>query len=159
MACLGNPILSNDSIGLVIGRRLAGEAEFKRPELCFREFTGSPLKLVMLLSEYRKVVLIDSVVSGRVEVGTVMVFREEELGQPKNGFHPHGINIPEAIYISRKYGISFPDIFVLAGIEVGEIGGFGEELTPALAGRLEDVYRDVAGVVREVVWGGSDVEK
>ena len=143
------------------GERLAQEAEFARPGLAVTTFTGSPLDLVLLLSPYERCILVDAVITGTVPPGTVLMIRADELTGRLSHTYPHAINIPEALQLSRRFAIPLPSSLLLVGIEVDEISTFGEDLSPALAGRWEEIYREVVGSVRaglDRVQGG-DPEK
>ena len=143
---MGNPIVKNDRIGHLIGRRL--EDEFRSaPDLEVREFTGSPLDLVSELAGCRRVIFVDAVACG-AEPGSVIVFDDADLLAPDAGFYPHGLNFREAITLFRKLDVPLPEKMILIGIEVGEIDEFGETLSAELEGKLDEIYGRVLQIVR-----------
>jgi len=147
---MGNPILSNDRIGLVLGRMLRQEFQ-SVSNLCITEFSGSPLKLVSEVIRYRQVVFIDSIVTGNLESGTVAIFDKNELLDLAIDFQPHGLNIPEVLTLCKRMGQPLPDTVLLIGIEVGEIQEFGGSISPELDEKLEVIYGNVRDAVNNLL--------
>jgi len=138
---LGNPIVRNDCIGYILGRRL--EREYAGADITVREFTGSALDFVSETQGFRQVLVVDAMVTGTAPVGTVKVMAEADLEKYRVGASAHSINLPEALALARKMHIPMPERVVLIGIEVAWSGEFGEELAPELADQLERIYADV----------------
>jgi len=147
---IGNPIVRNDQIGLLVGARLK-HLFSGTPGLEIREFTGSPLDLITLLEGYDKAILVDSVALDGEEVGSVHLFDEEALLARQGDSYPHGMNIPEALALARRLGIAIPAKLWLIGIEVPSILEFGESLDPELAAREQQVSREVALTLRKLL--------
>jgi hydrogenase maturation protease len=144
---LGNPIIKNDCIGIILGRRLEEDLA-SEGNICIHEFVGSPLDLVTRFEGYQRVILLDSIMTGSMDPGTVLLFNEDEILTHARGFDSlHGINLPEALALSRRLGMDMPSRLLLIGIEIGDADGFGETLSEDLQGRLEDIYRNVRMVV------------
>jgi hydrogenase maturation protease len=160
---LGNPILSSDRIGIDVGQRLAREVsggtlrrDVLRKDISLgdvlrstdiREFIGSPLDLISEIEGYERLVLIDAIVTKKLEVGQVALFREEELLEFAKAQHVHGLNLAEVIALSRRLSLPFPERILLIGIEVGDIGAFGDTLDSRLQDRFEGIYRSVREAV------------
>jgi hydrogenase maturation protease len=147
---IGNPIVRNDQVGLIVGRRLA-ERYADRRDVEVREFIGSPLDLIGEIEGYPSVVLIDSMVTGTEAIGAVRLYREEELLERRGDVYPHGMNLPEAVILARRLGLEIPQGISLVGIEVGPIGAFAEAPSPELAASLERIYGEVLEAVRSLV--------
>jgi hydrogenase maturation protease len=138
---LGNPIVRNDCIGYILGRRL--EREFAGTDVAVREFTGSALDFVSETQGFQQVLVVDAMVTGTASVGTVKVMTEADLERYRVGASAHSINLPEALALARTMHIPIPERVILIGIEVAWSGEFGEELAPELADQLERIYEDV----------------
>jgi len=144
---VGNPIIKNDCIGIIIGRRLERDLA-SQGNISIREFVGSPLDLVTRFAGYHRVILVDSIMTGSMDAGTVLLFNEDEILTHARGFHSlHGINLPEALALSRRLGMDMPSRILLIGIEIGDADEFGETLSDELHEKLEDIYRNVRAVV------------
>ena len=59
----------------------------------------------------------------------------------------HGLNLAEVIALSRRLSLPFPERILLIGIEVGDIGAFGDALDPQLRDRFSEIYRNVRDAV------------
>jgi len=154
---MGNPILSGDRIGIDVGRRLARDLpRLSLPRAVeIREFVGSPLDLLSELEGYRELVLIDAIVTRKMEIGAVALFREEEIVEFARAQHVHGLNLAEVIALSRRLGLPFPERILLVGIEVGDVGKFGDRLDPKLEARLDDIYSAVRDATAEFLGSGG----
>jgi hydrogenase maturation protease len=134
-----------------VGRRLARELPRLSPPhpVEIREFVGSPLDLLSELDGYRELVLIDAIVTRRMAVGDVALFREEEIVEFAKAQYVHGLNLAEVIALSRRLDLPFPERILLIGIEVGDVGKFGDRLDPDLEKRLEDIHTAVRDAAAE----------
>ena len=140
---LGNPILKNDCIGIKIGERLENDLSiYKNIDVC--EFVGSPLSLASQFTGYKGVILLDSIITGSLDIGSVVILKEEEiLAYSKNLYYLHGINLPEALMLNKRLGIPLPAQILFIGIEIGRADEFGEILSDELEGKLDTIYYTV----------------
>ena len=143
---IGNPIVTNDQIGLIAGRALASHLH-GRADVEVQELTGSPLDILGHLEGYARLVIVDSMHLPGLEPGTVRVFGETEIRQHEAGFHVHGMNVADVLAAARRMELAVPDEVVLIGIEAGAMDRFGEQLGPELVARAEEVCREVAELV------------
>lgn len=149
---LGNPIVVNDQVGLIAGARLAAALATK-PRVQVREFGGSPLDLVSHLEGWQRLILIDSIWTGTRAPGDVVLYREADLLAERGEAYPHGLNLPEAIRLARRFELPLPAQIALIGIETGPITRFGEHLDPQLSARLEEICAEVERLARELLAG------
>ena len=146
---LGNPIVKNDCIGYILGRRL--EREYAGTEMTVREFTGSAMDFISETQGFLQVLIVDAMVTGTAPAGTVKVLTEADLERYRVGASAHSINLPEALATARKMQIPMPERVTLIGIEVAWSGEFGEELAPELADQLERIYKDVLAAIAQAM--------
>ena len=144
---LGNPIVRNDCIGYILGRRL--EREYAGADVAVREFTGSALDFISETQGFERVMVVDAMVTGTVSVGTVKVMMEADLEQYRVGASAHSINLPEALALARTMHIPIAERVILIGIEVAWSGEFGATLSPDLEVQLERIYVDVQAELRK----------
>ncbi len=149
---MGNPIVRNDQVGLLVGRLLAGQGRAGLPgDVEFREFTGSPLALAGQIQGFQRVALIDSILTGRWPPGTVVSFSREELLDESCGPCPHGLNVPAALAAALRLGLHLPRELHLVGIEVGSLSRFGEVPEERLASALPAVAAAVLAALRKLL--------
>lgn len=144
---LGNPILKNDCIGIKIGRQLEDDLSHRKDiKVC--EFIGSPLDLVVKFEGYKRIILVDSIITGTMDIGTVLIFKEEDLLNNSGSLHYlHGVNLSEALALSKRLGIPLPSPIILIGIEIGKADEFGETLSDELNGKMDDIYHNIYDIV------------
>jgi hydrogenase maturation protease len=147
----GNPIVENDQLGLIAGRRAASHLA-GRPGVEAREFIGSPLDLLAECEGVRRLLLIDTVSTG-AEPGTVTVYDEPALRDRRGDFYPHGLSLPEALRLARRLEVPLPERVDLIGIEVPPLHRFGESPSSELAGRLEEICLAVERAVEGLLAG------
>lgn len=146
---LGNPIVKNDCIGYILGKRLERDPAITAVA-AIREFTGSPLDFLSEIHGFALALIVDAMVTGTVPIGTVKTMTEADLERYRVGASAHSLNLPETLALARKMNLPMPERIVLIGIEVPWSGEFGEELDPALANQLERIYAEVSRKLREL---------
>jgi hydrogenase maturation protease len=137
---LGNPILSDDAVGLVAARRLFEHIGGEDVDLI--EASTSGLQTVQLLSRYDRAVIIDSI-QDKARVGEVRRLEVNELRM--SPLHSsHGVGLGEAISLARKLGMRLPDPILVYAIAVADPHTFGERLTPELERALPSLIQQIA---------------
>ncbi|MGA1864475.1 MAG: hydrogenase maturation protease [bacterium] len=144
---LGNPILKNDCIGIKIGSRLEKDLRTRRDiQIC--EFVGSPLDLVTQFTGYKRIILVDSIITGTLDIGSVVVFKDDEiLTCSGNPHYVHGVNLAEALALSKRLGILLPSHILLIGIEIGKADEFGGTLSDDLNSKMDDIYHNIYDII------------
>ena len=128
---LGNPVISDDSVGLRVAEKvkelLADRADVEVDE----DFWGG-LRLMERLIGYDRAVIVDAMKTGG-EPGTVRLLTPTDLPTQRSA-SAHDVNFPTALTFGRQTGMHLPpdELISLVGIEVVDILTFGEELTPAV---------------------------
>ncbi len=134
---LGNSLLSDDGVGIYaareVARRLAGTARADPVDVTESEVAG--FALMELMAGWDRVVLVDSVVFEGVEPGTVLQLAADDLHTSLRLRSVHDIDLPTALELGRRLGLSMPSDVVIFGIQVLDPYTLGETLTePAAAG-------------------------
>ena len=122
---LGNPIMSDDGIGLVVSE----EVHRRLPEFDLDKSTAGGLDVVDRILGYSKAVIIDSMSTGRYPYGTVVRVDTEEQVETLRIGHSHGMDFIRAIELARSCGAAIPDDIVIYGIEVKDPFSLGEEIS------------------------------
>ena len=147
---LGNPILSDDKIGLVMGEMLKPMLESEGHEVEFLEKTG--FSLIDYLENRRDAVIVDSVKTGKHEVGEIVTVKPEDF-QQYAPFTSHYVGIPEALKMMRQLDLNPPEHIHILGIEVEDPYTISEEMSQKLTERLnelsEGVHKNVSSIARE----------
>lgn len=128
---LGNPLLSDDGVGIAVARalrpRVAGRADVTVEE----EYHGG-LRLMERMVGYERVILIDAIQTG-APPGTLHHMTPGSL-PTQHSASPHDVNLPTALALGRQAGAALPpDEHVLVlGVEAEVVLDFGEQLSPPI---------------------------
>jgi hydrogenase maturation protease len=136
IAGLGNPILGDDGVGWKVAEEVKRHLE-SFPDATVESFSLAGLSLMEQLIGYERVILIDSLNTGRHEQGEVVTFTLDTLEDLTYGHSAsaHDASLKTALRAGRSMGQSLPadaDIHVVA-IEARHVYDFKEELSPEIA--------------------------
>jgi hydrogenase maturation protease len=131
---MGNPILSDDGVGVRIAQRLDGQME--GVDVIAADVSG--LTLLDLIQGYDQLFVIDALITGG-NVGTVRKLPRGEGGC--HFFSSHGLGFFDVMAFGEALGIKIPELSAVYGIEIGEEAAFGRELSPVLSRRVEEIRR------------------
>ena len=137
---LGNPIMSDDGIGLVVSRRVHELLPGSELEMS----TAGGFDVVDLIVGYRRAVIIDSMVSGRYPPGTVVRLESGSALRTLRTGHSHGINFLDAIDVARSCNAAVPAEVTVYGIEVKDPYTIGQEVSETLKESAEGIAREIA---------------
>lgn len=145
---MGNPILSDDGVGLLVAGRLA--AEPLPPGVEVRQSEVAGLRLLELVRGFTRVIIIDALKSpaeaGRKPGDVVRCEATDFKGGHRYG-SAHSIGLETALELGRRLGYDMPDEVVVFAVEALDVETFGESLSPPVAAAAE---RLVEMVRREV---------
>ncbi len=131
---VGNPILSDDGVGIYAARMLMGRGI---EGVSIEELPASGLELLDMVLDHDRVVIIDAIQTKGGTPGDHYILTEEDFRRTVHGTSPHGFNIPTALAMGRQV---VPDrmpkeVFFVA-IEAEDVDNFREGLTPRVAASL-----------------------
>lgn len=148
---LGNSILADDKIGLVIGQMLKPKLESEGHEVHILEKTG--FSLIDYLENRQEAVIVDSVKTGTHEVGEIITVKPEDLHQ----YAPltsHYVGIPEALKMMSELDLNPPEHIHILGIEVEDPHAISEEMSGKLKERLgelsEELHKTISFIANHV---------
>ena len=128
---LGNPVRSDDAVGLVVARLLrerlvdAGAADIQVTEL-----PAGGLRLVEAMVGYDRAIVIDAMATGTRPPGSVRRLDLDELGQGHNLTCVHDTSLSTALAVWQGSDVAVPDDIAVWGIEGADLFTVGEDLSP-----------------------------
>jgi hydrogenase maturation protease len=149
---LGNPILSDDSVGLRVVQalkpRLSG-----RPEVTLVEDYWGGLRLMEQMVGFERAIIIDALCSGQAAPGTVLQLSVGGIPTQRSA-SAHDANLPTALAFGRQAGASLPtdDNVVLIAIEAADVTTFDEALSPEVESAIPEAMEVVlAELDKEII--------
>ncbi len=140
---IGNPILTDDSVGIKVAHRLAEEV----PELDAEEASEIGVVLLDFVPGYDKLLIIDSIKTEGGEVGDVYKLGMEDINYGEGfSMSSHGMDIATAFELGRQLGYEMPDEIRIYAIEVKDNEKFGEDLSREMESRMPDI---IGQIIRE----------
>ncbi len=136
---LGNPILTDDGVGVLAARQLEERIKTDHyPWLTITEASAGGMRLMELVLDYQRVVLIDAYYLDpeRTNPGQIHQLSLEDLrsGPPtQHSTSAHDTSLVTALDTAQQLGYSIPEQISIYAVEVENILEFGEQPTPRVA--------------------------
>ena len=130
---LGNPILTDDGVGIHVVRAVARQCP-RHLAATFAEASVGGLRLLDTLKGYDRVILVDAIQTRDGLPGSVYRLGLGDLKTPLHSGSSHDLSLPEALALGRRLGMRLPsddDLTILA-IEVEDVLTLGEVCTPSV---------------------------
>jgi hydrogenase maturation protease len=144
---LGNPILGDDGVGWVVAREAEERIRAEGGDLEVDFLSLGGLSLMERLIGWKRVILVDSLTTGKQPQGEVINFTLEDLVDLTSGHTAaaHDTSLKTALATGRQLGADLPDdgdIHVVA-VESQHVYDIQEGLTPAIAAAVPTAVQKV----------------
>lgn len=130
--CLGNDLLADDSVGSVVAQQIRQSAPAEVAVLSTPE-TG--FHLLDYVLDTRRLVVIDTVLTGTAPAGTIYVIRDSELKAVPGG-SPHYVGLSEVLALARQLGLPVAEEVIVLAVEAADCSTLGGEMHPAVRAAL-----------------------
>lgn len=138
---LGNPILTDDGVGIHVVRQVA--AACRRPDVTFAEAAVGGLRLLEMIAGYDRLILVDAIQTPDGRPGQIHRLGISDLRASRHAGSTHDLSFQEAIAWGRHLGMALPadEAISIIAIEAEDVLSFGETLTPDVAASLSRAGR------------------
>jgi hydrogenase maturation protease len=146
---MGNPILSDDGVGIRLAQELAGRLPPTAGLAVEEQCTVGGLNLLDLFTGFFQLILLDFIKTTVVRAGDWYRFDGSALRETMNLSNVHDANFATAMELGRRMGMRVPDatdIHVFA-VEVMENLTFCERLSPELEEALPELVEEMHGEI------------
>jgi len=137
---IGNPILTDDGVGIKIARKLKEE----NPQAEVAETSESGMALLDLIPGYDKLIIVDSIKTDEGKPGDVYKLELEDLNPTMDFTSLHGISIATALELGRMMGYKMPKCVSLYAVEIKDNLTFSEDCTP-------EVKKQVPLIIEQII--------
>jgi hydrogenase maturation protease len=134
---MGNPILTDDSVGLRVAQSLtswlqtpAGAPYAARVQV--EESSLAGFNLLDLLAGQDRAIIVDSILTRDGTPGAIYRLAVDDFNTTVRLTSPHDINLFTALELGKQLGIQMPSDVVILAIEAADTTTFGEGCTPAV---------------------------
>jgi hydrogenase maturation protease len=138
---IGNPILSDDGVGIEIARRLKERV----PGITAEETNEAAVSLLDLIAGYDRLIVIDSIKTGQGRPGELYKLGLEDLGGNLDFASLHGMDIATAFEVGESLGCPMPRSVSIYAVEVKDNETFAERCTPEVADRIPLAVKQIIG--------------
>lgn len=143
---IGSRIRRDDSIGPLLARILSEKLDGQNID--FEETSTTGLFLLDDITQYDRVLIIDSIKTVDGSTGDLYFFDLDRLGEGKEKIDSHNVDLKEVRKMGKRMGEEIPDIKILA-VEVEDPYSFSEELSEEMKDFLPQVIEEAVKIVRE----------
>ncbi len=145
---LGNPILTDDGVGIHVVRQLATRP---LPEnvTCTEASLGG-LRLLEVIAGYGRVIIIDAIQTVDGKPGDIYRLEAGDLQASLHSGSTHDLSMSGALRLGRSMGMALPDdeSIIIFAVEVEDTLTFGEACTPQVADGIPRVIDAVLAELR-----------
>jgi len=144
---LGNPILTDDGVGLHVARELEGR--LNQREVTVMETSLAGLDLLDLLADYDRVIIIDAIQTAGGKTGQIYRLESEAFSATCHAATPHDVNFATALELANQLNLPLPRQIDIFAIEAADTTTFSEECTPkveeAIPACVEMIIQELQG--------------
>ena len=123
--CLGNPILTDDGVGIHIAPEL--RKVISRPEVFIVEAALGGVRLLDLLAGCDHAIIVDAIVTKTNKPGYIHRFDNTNLQESRHSFSAHDISLGMALELGDQLNIELPKKITVFAVEAENVCDFGEE--------------------------------
>ena len=139
---IGSPLICDDGVGFKVVDEIAA---MNIPDLDVDQQSVSGLDLIEIMMDYKKVVVVDAIVTEKYPAGTVMLLQPEDFKNALHGMNPHEVNIHMAIELGKRLSPErMPTDIHFIAVEVNDVWTVTDVMT-------EDVEKAVPTAVQAVL--------
>ena len=157
---LGNPILTDDGVGILVVREVQSRllsspavsaGEVGRGSWTFAEASVGGLRLLEVLTGHERAILVDAIQTPGGAPGDVYRLTVGDLRSSRHSGSTHDLTLAGALALGRALGMALPedDAMVIIAIEVVDVLTFGEGCTPLVEAAIPKVVQLVMDEIKE----------
>ncbi|MCS7215600.1 MAG: hydrogenase maturation protease [Thermodesulfovibrio sp.] len=155
---LGNPIVTDDGIGIHLVRYLKEVLADKNiRDVEIKEVYAGGLRLLDELVGYHHAVIIDAMQTGQVVPGSVMRFNLSELISTKNLICMHDTNFKTALELGVMLGLILPEKILIYGIEAKDLTTFSDRISKELEEKIPQITEFIIKDITNELFEGGNV--
>ena len=136
---IGNPILSDDGVGIEIARRLKAAI----PGLKVEETNEAAVVIIDYVAGHDRLIIIDSIKTGQGRPGDLYKLGLEDLGRAAVPSSAHSMDVATAFEVGRSLGCKMPESVSIYAVEVRDNARFSERCTEEVAEKIPSIVERI----------------
>ena len=138
---LGNPILTDDAVGIKVARRLQ---DILPKEMFVVEASAGGMELVELMLDHERIILIDAIMTEGGRAGDILRITPKDLTETANMNNMHNMSFKEALELWKQVAPErIPKEIIIFAIEVKDTTSFSEMMNPEIERVVPEVIEMV----------------
>jgi hydrogenase maturation protease len=146
---LGNPILTDDGVGILVVRSLA--SHHLPPGVVLAEASLGGLRLLETFLGCKQIVLVDAIQKANGRPGDIYSLHPDSLRTSLHSGSTHDLSLSGALQLGRELGMDIPedpDIKIIA-IQVEDVQTLGETPTPEVEAVIPKAVELILTLLKE----------
>ncbi len=143
---IGNPILTDDSIGIRVVDDLKCSQDF--PDFEFRTMCVGGLEVLENVQGFDTAIFIDAIKTRGGVPGDVYYFSVEDFRETLHLSNLHDVSFVTALELGRTLGLKVPKNVHILAIEIVEDMVFSDQLTPEIDKRYGAIIDEIKAWIR-----------
>ncbi len=154
---LGNPIVSDDAVGLHVVRRLVSLLSDSIPEWVeIKTSQRAGFELIDLLAGAERAIIVDCLELPDPVPGRVRTLTLSDVSGSVRLVGVHEVTVATAFEFARMADIPMPSSVLIYAVEGQDMRTISESMTPSVAAVVEPLAIQIAGKLREFSSGQPD---
>ncbi len=145
--CLGNDVLSDDAFGFRVGEALTCDGVDSHVEVVTAAVAG--FALLDLLDGRDSVLIVDTVVTGKVEPGELHFYPRGHWTPSRGLITSHQISLPTALELGKMLGHRIPKVIDILAVEASDVTTLSEEMTEPVSSAVPDAVAMIKQWIRD----------
>ena len=146
---LGNDLLGDDGLALeassILRKSLPDSVEIE-------DVFGGGLELLDLLEGKDKVLILDSIITGKYQVGEIIEINPGQLSDYQ-AYSPHYIGLPDVLRLSKALDIGLPNEIKILCMEIPQSNEIKQGLSLSIQDKLPGLCSRVENIINEWLEG------
>jgi len=127
--CFGNPILTDDGVGVHIARGLRDKLSAQNTDIDVIESAVAGLALLDLMTGWERVVLVDAVQLPDHKPGDVVRLDPNKGPLSLRLCSVHELDVPTVLRVGPQMGYPMPTEVVIVGVQASDLCTFSDKLS------------------------------
>ena len=133
---LGNEILADDAFGILAAREVARRFQ---GQIDVVQSSSAGYDLMDHLLGARRLLVVDTIVTGRARPGAISVFTADRVQPAAPGGSPHFLGLFEVLAVGRKLHLDVPKEIIVIAVEASDCITVGGPIHPDVQSAIPEV--------------------